>query len=83
MQKIFEDILNETITPNIKKNYKKDFLNGNVKEKFKPNYTDETKEMFARFKRIDNTKEKMTVKPQKDKAVGKASQRRGKGRGCI
>ena len=45
-------------------------------------YSEKTKEMFKQIKQM-NEEQKATVKPQKDKAIGKASQRRGNGRGCI
>ena len=45
-------------------------------------YSEKTKEMFKQMKQT-NEEQKTKVKPQKDKAIGKASQRRGNGRGCI
>ena len=51
-------------------------------EKITFTYSEKTKEMFKQMKQT-NEEQKITVKPQKDKAIGKASQRRGNGRGCI
>ena len=51
-------------------------------EKITFTYSEKTKEIFKQMKQT-NEEQKTTVKPQKDKAIGKASQRRGNGRGCI
>lgn len=83
MKEIFDNILKETITlNNVRYDYSKNFLNVNSKEKLKINYSEETKELFTKFKPTDEEKESAN-KPRKDKAIGKASQRRGNGRGCI
>lgn len=57
-------------------------LEGTKKPEIKINYSEETKAMFKTMKHTDEEK-KSANKPQKDKAIGKASQRRGSGRGCI
>lgn len=57
-------------------------LEGTKKPEIKINYSEETKAMFKAMKHTGEEK-KSTNKPQKDKSIGKASQRRGNGRGCI
>lgn len=62
--------------------YDKYFQKQAKTEKITFTYSEKTKEMFSQMKQT-NQEQKTTTKPQKDKAIGKASQRRGNGRGCI
>ncbi len=45
-------------------------------------YSEKTKEILKSYKQTDSDT-KISHKQQADKSIGKASQRRGHGRGCI
>ena len=59
-------------------------INLNAKKDKTPQiiYSEKTKEMFKQFKQ-EPTDEKTATKQKAERTMGKASQRRGSGRGCI